>query len=42
LATPTNGVQLIKTIRALISGDTDPMDEAEKILAALSTLDGLR
>ena len=34
--------QLIKTIRALIRSDTDSMDEAEKVLAALSTLDGLR
>jgi hypothetical protein len=33
--------QIIKTIRALISGDTGSIDEAEKVLAALSTLDGL-
>jgi hypothetical protein len=34
--------QIIKTIRALINGDTGSIDEAEKVRTALSTLDGLR
>jgi len=33
--------QLIRTIRALISGDTDSIDEAEKGAGGTSTLDGL-